>query len=236
MNKKVLLLSAAVMMIFAACSVSNVTSSKPSDVSKPDTWTALSKFEKISIAGSFDVKYKQGGKCAVMVKGDSEALDMICVRSEGGTLQIESRSDMEGLLTGKKFKAKDVEIIVTSPDLISVSIAGSGDFTANGLVDTDNLKLSVAGSGDITMKNVICNSVKASIAGSGEIDVNNIVTADAHLSIAGSGDMDFRFKDSGKVKYSIAGSGDIRLRGTVKECTGSVAGSGDVNRKELKIK
>lgn len=236
MSKKFLLLFVACVMILTSCSVSNVDASKPSDVKEVNKWCSVSEFKKIGIAGSFDVKYRQGNKCAVMVKGNSEMLEAISIRSEGGTLHVESRNDMGRFLTGKKFKAKDMEVMVTSPDLVSVSIAGSGDFKSDGLVDTDNLKLSVAGSGDISMENVICNSVEAEIAGSGEIDIDNVVTADAKLSIAGSGDMDFRFKDSGKVKYSIAGSGDIRLRGTVKECTGSVAGSGDVNRKELKIK
>ncbi|MCR4853338.1 MAG: DUF2807 domain-containing protein [Prevotella sp.] len=185
----------------------------------------------MAIAGGFDVFYEQADTSTIRVVGSADALKDIDIRLDGNTLVIGMKENSNFFNMSKDFE--DVEIYITSVDLIDVSIAGSGDFKAPNKVDTDRMSLSVAGSGDIEFNDIICDALKAEIAGSGEIDVRNIVTGDTKLAIAGSGDMDFHFTKGGNVQVEIAGSGDVKLSGKVSSTNYDIAGSGEIDDKNL---
>ena len=53
-----------------------------------------------------------------------------------------------------------MEVYVTSPDLIGVTLKGSGEFISSEKVDSDNLEITLAGSGDILFTEIICDKIK----------------------------------------------------------------------------
>ena len=108
-----------------------------------------------------------------------------------------------------------VKIVLYAPDLEEVSVVGSGDCLIEGLVRQGDFSVSVAGSGDIHLKDLECENLNVGIAGSGDVEIG--VTA------------------RGAVKANIAGSGDIRLIGSADRASFSVAGSGDIDARGLKI-
>lgn len=237
MKKRVLkgLAAALLLGVAAGLTACGTTFTRPSghgDVEPVSHAYEVGYFKRVSVAGDFDVVYTQDTVCRVTVQAPSDMFARLNIHSVNGTLKVEHRRDMVRSFFGQDGLG-DVKVIVSSVDLVEVSIAGSGEFEAPGHVDTDNLRLSVAGSGGITLADVICDSVKAGVAGSGEIDIDNIVTASAVLSIAGSGDIEMGFSSGGDVKCDITGSGDIKLKGTVRSLSTSVAGSGDIYTEEL---
>ncbi|MDY5036440.1 MAG: DUF2807 domain-containing protein, partial [Prevotella sp.] len=75
-----------------------------------------------------------------------------------------------------------------------------------------------------------------SVAGSGKIEAEEVNVDMTNIQIAGSGDIDVDMNDCGSAIVNIAGSGDVKLKGTVNELNKSVAGSGNINTKDLVIK
>lgn len=189
---------------------------------------AIKDFEEIAIEGSMDVHFTQDNKTSVKVKGNENALKQIEIKSDGKLLTIRSMSGKWNFFS-KNNDTGDIEIYVSSPNLRGIAIAGSGEFVAKGMVDTDTLNISIAGSGDIALGNLICNMFSASISGSGDIDIDKVNAADATLSIAGSGSLDIDNANIGYVESSIAGSGSIDVKGNVKKHKEDIAGSGSID-------
>lgn len=192
-------------------------------------------FSKIDIKGAVDVVFKQtnGGKPQVTIAGGKDVVERLSVRSDGKTLTVSEKS---GVSTWHMFGSnRDAKVYVSAPDLTAVRIVGSGDFDAEGKVDTDNLLIDVRGSGDVEMKSVICDNAKIQILGSGDVEIKNLVAQkNADINVKGSGDVEVNFAKSGMVSCSIAGSGDVKLKGYVKGLKKHVNGSGDLETSKLK--
>ncbi len=191
-------------------------------------------FSKIDIKGGANVVFRQtnGGKPKVTVAGYKADVDMVSVKSDGRTLtitQADNRSGWHVFGSGK-----EVTVYVSAPDLTAVNIFGSGDFRADGKVDTDNLLVVVKGSGDVDMRNVICDNADIQISGSGDVDMRNVICDNADIQISGSGDVDIKFTRSGYVTCDVYGSGDVELKGYVKGLKKNVKGSGEIETDGLK--
>ena len=183
----------------------------------------IDKFEKISVAGSMDVSYKQkAGSPDLEIYTSDNIIDLLDIQVKGSTLHI-------GFKKNTKVSYDKLEVRVTSPDLSGVSLAGSGDFIfANGLKTENDLSISVAGSGDINAQAITCNSLKTSVAGSGDIHIKNITATDVEASIAGSGTIVLS-GTAQDASYSISGSGDLFAEGLeAQKVNTSIAGSGDI--------
>lgn len=192
-------------------------------------------FSKIDIKGGANVVFRQtnGGKPKVTVAGYKADVDMVSVKSDGRTLtitQADNRSGWHVFGSGK-----EVTVYVSAPDLTAVNIFGSGDFRADGKVDTDNLLVVVKGSGDVDMRNVICDNADIQISGSGDVEIKNLVAQrHAGIKVYGSGDVDIKFTRSGYVTCGVYGSGDVELKGYVKGLKKNVKGSGEIETDGLK--
>lgn len=192
-------------------------------------------FSKIDIKGGANVVFRQtnGGKPKVTIAGYKADVDMVSVKSDGRTLtitQADNRSGWHVFGSGK-----EVTVYVSAPDLTAVNIFGSGDFRADGKVDTDNLLVVVKGSGDVDMRNVICDNADIQISGSGDVEIKNLVAQrHAGIKVYGSGDVDIKFTRSGYVTCGVYGSGDVELKGYVKGLKKNVKGSGEIETDGLK--
>ena len=205
----------------------DISSDDASDKGKRVTETVSVKpFEKISVAGSFDVHYVQGETTSVKVEGPVKYLRQTVVANDGQTLRIKTKR-------GVWRSMEDVNVYITSPDLTHVSMAGSGEFDAEGMVDTDNLTLELAGSGEIDFKQLVCDNLNIQVAGSGDVDVESVDVNKADMQIAGSGDIKVHFVRADFVSAQVAGSGDIKLSGKAKQVEKKVAGSGSVDTGRL---
>ncbi len=197
-------------------------------------------FNEIFLAGSIDLKVRQGEKFDVKIHADENLLKHINLDKKGSQLVIKMQKGI------RYSSANPIVISIVMPRLTKVSSAGSGDIEIeNQFVSDNKLELSVAGSGNVK-GSIHSPDVVASIAGSGDmtlqgecrnLDVNilgsgNFRAADlksenADLNIAGSGDIQVFV--SQELKANIAGSGNIRYAGNPLKVERNVAGSGAVN-------
>ena len=209
-------------------------------------------FHKVVVEGGYDVHYLQGNTVSVRLVGDKKEINRVLVSSDGATLKISRNKRTSGLFS---FKDDDLDIYITSPDLTSVIVKGSGDFKSQGKIDSDNLSLTVLGSGDISLYNVICDNLYAKMSGSGDVEIKQLRCSGAKYELVGSGDISVRqsnvrakdislkvsgefkgyLKDCGKVKCNLVGSGDIRLSGTAVSWEQTKLGTGTINTTQLRV-
>lgn len=200
-------------------------------------------FERIEVAGAYNVDVHTGGAPSVQAKGREKDLERLVIEVKGDRLVIHSR-ERHGLFHMGWHSHDKISITVTVPQLRGAEVAGSGDiridnvrgesFAGNiagsgGLsldsVEVKALDVSVAGSGSVHGKAGKAENVSLNIAGSGDIDTKGVASQTASVSIAGSGKVSANA--SGTASVSMMGSGDVELIGGAK-CEISKHGSGDV--------
>ena len=234
MNRKIQFLTMMAVLIGLTSCTSCKVSRWHVETSQASETRTLRGFERIELLGSLDVKYQQADSFSVEVSAPEQYLDKVETIVEGNRLVLRMKGDGKFINFGVS-DGDGVKVYVTSPDLIGVTLRGSGDFECVHLVDTDNLDITLNGSGDIKFADVICDRVNVSLVGSGDVDMREVKTLWAGVSVVGSGDVKMRFENSGKVEANITGSGDITLKGTVSNYQYNVRGSGDMHTEELKI-
>lgn len=222
MKKVIFLFSIVLTAVFASC-ISRSTSVNRGKLTTKTVRTAP--FHSIAMYGGVDVHYVQDSVQYVKVTAPAEVMKRFMVYATDSMLIIQPKDNGWRIFKGG---SGDIDVYVSSPDLIEVQIAGSGDFEAPGHVDTDNMDLSVAGSGTVEFGSLICNTVSVTVAGSGNIDLKKLTTGKARFSISGSGDIECDRADIYSLESAIAGSGSINVKGKVKTHTEDIGGSGSV--------
>ena len=111
----------------------------------------VGKFISVRIEGSPTVKFVQGDKHEVIVQGTKEYVDKIKIVVEGNKLVVGLKNNISFNIFKNRSDRKNLVVYVTSPDLVGVELAGSGDFICKGPIDTDRLNIQVNGSGDVAL-------------------------------------------------------------------------------------
>lgn len=197
-------------------------------------------FDRIEIAGPYEVNVSTGGATRVSARGGSALLDETDVKVEGGKLIIAPKKQKGVRWTWRQGKAV---FAVSTAQLKAAGIAGSGsivvdkvagDFSGDvagsgdlrlAAVNGGATKLAIAGSGK-AIATGSADSLKVDIAGSGDVDAKQLSARTADISIAGSGNVNANATETSKV--SIIGSGNVDIGGGGK-CSVSKTGSGNVN-------
>ena len=198
-------------------------------------------FNKIAVAGPYEVNVVSGGSPGISAKGGQNLLEETEVVVEGDTLKIMPKK-RKGFRWGWSDHGKAVftvnaanlsgaaiagsggiHIDQTKTASFKGEVAGSGDLKVDGL-EAQDVELSIAGSGNITAAGKT-GKVAANIAGSGDLDAKGLIASDADVNIAGSGNIMAHATSSADV--SIMGSGDVEVTGGAK-CNVNKHGSGDV--------
>ena len=234
--------AAALIAIVAACHDRSEAESRDAGPAVDRNYT-VGAFQRIEVAGPYEVVVKADGTPGVTAHGGSAVLDNTEVAVKGGTLRIGQR-DRKGFHWNWGHDGK-VTVTVTGAGAIDgAAIAGSGGLRIDS-VKTAKFKGEVAGSGDLSIDSLqadladlgIAGSgnlkaagkagrVSIGIAGSGDLDAGGLQATDANVSIAGSGNVIAHA--SGTADVSIVGSGDVDLKGGAK-CTINKQGSGNVS-------
>lgn len=172
---------------------------------------------EIALAGPDDIVLKVGEALDIRVEGNPDVLETLRFKRSGNMLGI-GRASAGRNLDGKAI----IHVIMPAPS--EVSIAGSGDISAQTLARA--AEISIAGSGEVDVAQIASDNLEITVAGSGSISGFGTVSS-LQVTIAGSGDVDFQKVAADTVDISIAGSGDVNLAsdGRVES---AIMGSGDV--------
>lgn len=179
----------------------------------------VSNYEKIGIAGAFDVKLFKGNEGEITIKADENLMEYIITEVKNGDLKIKTKKGYN--IRG----TKTILISVPFDDISAVSLAGSGDVYSDDVIDTKNLKLSLAGSGDFNLA-VSTKNLSSSIAGSGDITLKGD-SDEFNCSIAGSGNINAYDLTAKIATAKIAGSGNVKVH-AIEEIQAKSAGSGNI--------
>jgi len=235
--RTVILLATAASLGLGACGGSNAET--PGPTIQRDYKVAT--FDKIEVAGPFDVTVTTGGQPSVHATGPSNVIEKMEVLVEGGVLKI--RPEKRKGFNWSFNSHGPATVAVSVPMLSGASIAGSGGIAIDKIsganfeggiagsgnlrlasVDAGQVQLSIAGSGDVSAAGKAKN-VTYEIAGSGDIDTKGLVAETAHISIAGSGNV--AANATGSAAIEMLGSGNVAIAGGAK-CTIDKHGSGDI--------
>ncbi|CAA9531580.1 MAG: hypothetical protein AVDCRST_MAG62-1929 [uncultured Sphingomonas sp.] len=182
-------------------------------------------FDKIEVAGPYQVTITTGGQPAVQARGGSNILDRTVVEVENGTLKIHPRKEKGMNWSWSSRRGEEVRFAVSVPHLVSAATAGSGNLSV-GKVAGQRFSGSVAGSGELRLADVQVSDLALEIAGSGNVQGRGRATQ-AHYEIAGSGNIKAGGIAADRLQVEIAGSGNIegQARSTADV---DIAGSGNV--------
>ena len=219
-----MLLACGAAMLLSGCVYE--TRSVLSKEARVEQEMAVKDFVAIDISGSPTVTYEQGDSVRIVVSGPESQVKNISVYADGGRLKVTPKQKNSLL---KMNSVSEVTVHVVSPDLVGVTLSGSGDFVCNTPLDTDTLTLLLRGSGDISIASVVCDRLIAELLGSGDIDVKQAQTQLASFSLTGSGDIDAKLRNTTRTDISLVGSGDIDIAfDKCREVDCQLRGSGDI--------
>lgn len=177
----------------------------------------IGSFDRLSVEGSGEVFIEVGPSRSIEIEAEDNVMVVLTTDIRNGRLVL-SIEDGHSL---RQIKTPIYRI--TTPTLIGVAIAGSGDITVDG-VDTTEFVVEIAGSGNVQTTG-IADRLSVSIAGSGNYEGASLNTADAQIKISGSGSVLVNAEQT--LDVSISGSGDVEyLQNPV--VTQSIAGDGRV--------
>lgn len=240
MSTRIALL-ATVGLLAGACNFGDGADAKDRDAGAEVTRNyQVGTFDRIAVAGPYEVNVVTGGQPGVSAKGGEHLLDETDVVVDGSTLEIKPKK-RRGIRWN--WRGGKAVFTVNAAAIHGAAIAGSGginvdkvagDFEGDVAGSGDlkvasiaggKVKLGIAGSGNVDAAGK-ADSVDLSIAGSGDIRAGGLASRVANVSIAGSGNVATNASESADV--SIMGSGDVDVAGGAK-CNVSKAGSGNVN-------
>lgn len=235
-----------------ACYASSVNKE---DTKKVSITRNISYFSRVETYSPAEVKFVQGKTVSMRIVGSKKLVDNIEVKQTGETLVIKNKSN-KAMFGSNMFGSnadRNVTIYISSPDLTAVNVTGSGDFSADGTIDTDNLEVTLSGAGDMKFGRLVCDKVDFTINGVGDIDAKYVETlstrcivngtgdididylrADkADIMTRGTGDIDAKLFGCGTTNATVIGTGDITLEGNTKKLEQKKMGTGDINTSKL---
>ena len=220
--KKILLISLTALSVLLACNF--VVSGKhiKGNGVKTEKSYDLDSFDAVKVNGSTDVVFSQGPQ-SVVLTADENLIDIFEIEVREGILYV-------GVKRGFGYSSR-VKIVVTvsSPELHSVKLNGSGDFKIKDVLRTDgDFSVAMNGSGDFEADAIKCKNLISHINGSGDIEVNDLAASAADIKINGSGDVTLVCREVGEVTAKVNGSGDVDIYGDVPSVSSKVNGSGKV--------
>lgn len=179
----------------------------------------LSDYDKIDVAGSFDVILVKGNEGAISIKADENLMEYIETEVKNGHLKIQQKK-------GYQLKSTKTIVITVAFEMIdAISLAGSGNVHSADVLNAADLILNLAGSGEINLP-VSAKNLTSHIAGSGNIKLSG--NSDVLRSeIAGSGTLEGDNLKATVSHINIAGSGNVKIH-AISEIHANIVGSGDV--------
>ena len=188
-----------------------------------------------------EVHYTQDKNYKVEIYAQSDIQNDIETPVVDGELRLQFRKFTNWTRHNK------IIVYVSSPDVKSLGVNGSGSVHVSAPIQSNNLKLKVNGSGSVNISSFEGQSITSDISGSGRITVSGGTTTTSDLRISGSGDIDMLGLYAQNVNAQISGSGtatvnvsnslDVRIsgsgrvyyRGTPSVYT-NISGSGKVSK------
>lgn len=191
-------------------------------------------FSSIDLAGIGDVYLSQGEK-HLRIEAEDNIIQEMKTEVSAGKLAIYHNARCIN-------PHMPIKIFVSTPELESLSISGSGRIISQSPIESNALNLRVSGSGNMEL-NAVCQDLKMIISGSGGANLKgeaakseilisgsgalhgyDLLTDRSRISISGSGIAQINAKE--ELDALISGSGSLYCKGNPEIVSQTVSGSG----------
>jgi len=238
MKKFNLFFSLILLTFFSSCNNddNNCTSGEGQIV---DETRSVADFTEVFVELSGNVLITQGGTTQeVVVRSHANIIPLVETKvTSGGILTI--------TVNGCTGSVNQLDILITTPDIESLILNGSGNIEGQNSFDMDQLDLILNGSGNITAQGTFgdllmtitgsgnftgsgsADNFGATVNGSGNISSFDLQSKNCAVLVTGSGNSELSVSDS--LQVTITGSGNVQYKGdpVVNE---NVTGSGTVEK------
>jgi hypothetical protein len=183
------------------------------DVRQLDTFTG------IGISISADVYYTTGTSHEIRIEGKDKDVEDLITEVKDGFLQVKYEN--------WKISRSKLTIYITSKELEDVKMSGSGHFSAEKSISSEEMGLAMSGSGGITFTKLQAEEVDVKISGSGNISLNSGSAEEMDVKLSGSGKVNAEQFEVSEFSAAISGSGSIKID-CKEELDVKISGSGKV--------
>lgn len=169
-------------------------------------------FDAVELRWFGNLVITQGETEGLEVEGDSELVEKVSARVDGGTLVLELGQDwFERLIDGFRFLGRRALTYKLSvKKLRRVGISGSGTLQCSALTG-DDLSLGVSGQGNVRLDDLRVRELAVRISGRGEVEAKGAVE-EQRIEITGSGDVELTGLESKRARIRISGHGEAELK------------------------
>jgi hypothetical protein len=181
-------------------------------------------FSGVDLRMNATVVYKQAPDYKIEVRAQDNIQGILITEVENGKLVVRVKNDV------RLRRHEPITITVQSPELNRLRVSGSGNITATGLLNADDLEVDISGSGDIELADLVARYLDVDISGSGDFKVVSGMAPEELLRISGSGDIDVANVLAKSVISTTSGSGTTRVN-VSEQLRVTISGSGNVHYK-----
>lgn len=176
-------------------------------------------FYNVSAFGSSSVIINYGTDFSITVKGYENLVPRLETKVQNGTLFIQYEK-------GSNISNDNIEVTITMPSLISVSVNGNNEMkVAGNFVGMEYFTALLFGSGNISIDGGTANNFKVIQSGSGNLHAFGFSVDHANVNQNGSGNIEINVSKT--LSATIAGSGNLYYKGN-PQITSNISGSGNI--------
>lgn len=161
-------------------------------------------FDRVYLACTGEAVISQNGEESVTLETDDNILEHVITEVREGTLYLEFDTTKV-----KTISPTSLQFTVNATDLAGVTVAASGDITAESL-DVSSLIVKTSAGGNIRLDSLTAEEVEVRLGGSGDVELTG-ETAYHEILITGSGNLLAEDLRSDAVKIRISGTGDATV-------------------------
>ncbi|MBR4783290.1 MAG: DUF2807 domain-containing protein [Bacteroidaceae bacterium] len=173
----------------------------------------LSDFTNIHVSNVVKVIYTQGNTYSVKLTGRSDRLDLMEVKSQGGTLKVYTNNGKK-LNNTQKEDCPDGDytfiLELTSPCLNNINLNDVSSFEGKSL-KSDGISLTFNGASTFKVDAIDCNTLNMNLNGASRIKAANIACQKIQANISGANTTDIQHLKAKEVRFTTSGASKIKL-------------------------
>ncbi|GJL95976.1 MAG: hypothetical protein DHS20C05_23810 [Hyphococcus sp.] len=184
----------------------------------------LKGFEKIDVAGVYDLDIRVGPDFSIELSGPDYEMSRVESSVEKGVLRLDQREASRSEKKRWRNKRQGVDAVITLPNLTALEISGVVEGTAQG-ISTETFEVDISGVGEIELSGE-CGELDANVSGVGDLDAEELKCRNVEIRLSGVGDASVYARD--EVDASVSGMGDIDVYGSPEKVSKSNSMFADV--------
>ena len=177
------------------------------DKKRVTTSYELSGFERIDIAGVYDVDVRVGPDYSITLTGYAEEMERVEASVRDSVLYLASADGKRRWGGGDN---REIEADITLPSLEGLNVSGVVEGAIEG-VDAEQFSIDLSGVGDISLEGE-CGVLYADVSGVGDLEAEDLQCGSVFVEVSGVGSASVHARE--KVSADVSGMGSIDVYGS----------------------